>query len=287
MQIDVELEPLNLPFDAWRRNVHSQCGEDGIIERLVAMTGLTQRYFVEFGAWDGRHLSNCAKLADEGWRGCFIEGEKERWFTLNENYAGRPDIVRILGFVASEGKAALDNLLDQAGTPIDFGVLSIDIDGNDYHVWAALKKYRPAIVVVEFNPSIPAPVLFVQDNDPAIQIGSSLSALTRLADEKGYSLVAATELNAFFVLQEFCSAKKIPVYQPRQVKKQEQEAFMFHGYDGTMIVAGQRNLIWHGVDYGPTELQLFPPELRRFPVNRSDEYYRTLQKFRDRHSKHS
>lgn len=285
MQIDVEINSTPLPFDAWRRNVYSQCGEDGIIERLIAMTGLSRRYFVEFGAWDGRHLSNCAKLADEGWSGCFIEGDSERWLVLNENYADRPDVARVNAFVGSEEKALLDNVLDQVNAPTDFGVLSIDIDGNDYHVWAALKRYTPTIVVVEFNPSIPAPVLFVQDNDASVQVGSSLSAFTRLAKEKGYSLVAATEWNAFFVPQDLCLRKNIPVYQPWQVKRREQEAYIFHGFDGTMIVAGHRQLIWHNVDFGPTELQLFPPELRRFPVNRTDEYYRALQTFRDRPSK--
>lgn len=284
MQIDVEISPMALPFDAWRRNVHSQCGEDGIIERLVEMTGLSQRYFVEFGAWDGRHLSNCAKLADEGWSGCFIEGEKERWLVLSENYASRPDITKVNAFVGTEGENALHNILDRAGAPLDLGVLSIDIDGNDFHVWASLEKFRPTIVVVEFNQSMPAPVLFVQDKDPSVQMGSSLLAFVRLAERKGYSLVAATDWNAFFVPQELCLAKGIPVYDPRQVKRAEHEAYLFHGFDGTMIVAGHRQLIWHGIDYGPTELQLFPPELRKFPVNRPKQYYRALQAFQDRRS---
>ncbi|OCX32685.1 MULTISPECIES: hypothetical protein [Bradyrhizobium] len=285
MQIDVEMNLTTLPFDAWRRNVYSQCGEDGIIEQLIEMTGLSQRYFVEFGAWDGRHLSNCAKLADEGWSGCFIEGDKERWLVLNENYADRPNIVRVNTFVGSEGNALLDNVLEQVNAPADPGVLSIDIDGTDYHVWAALKRYRPTIVVVEFNPSIPAPVLFVQDNDASVKMGSSLSAFTHLAAEKGYCLVATTDWNAFFVPRDLCISKGIQVYQPSQVKKRDYEAYLFHGYDGTMIVAGHRQLIWHSVEYGPTELQLVPAELRRFPLGHPDEYYRLLQAFRDRSRK--
>jgi hypothetical protein len=284
VQIDVEISPTTLPFDAWRRDVHSQCGEDGIIERLVAMTGLSQRYFVEFGAWDGRHLSNCAKLADAGWSGCFIEGEKERWLVLSENYASRPDITKVNAFVGTEGPTALHNILDRAGAPLDPGVLSIDIDGNDYHVWASLEKFRPTIVVVEFNPSIPAPVLFVQDNDPSVQMGSSLLAFVRLAERKGYSLVAATDWNAFFVPREICLAKDISIYEPWQVKRPEHEAYLFHGFDGTMIVAGHRELIWHNINYGPMELQLFPPELRKFPVNRPKQYYLALQAFQDRRS---
>jgi hypothetical protein len=249
------------------------------------MTGLSCRYFIEFGAWDGRHLSNCAKLADEGWSGCFIEGDKDRWAVLDTNYASRQDIVRLNAYVATEGSMALDNILERAKAPAQPGLLSIDIDGNDYHVWAALKRYRPAIVVVEFNPTIPAPVLFVQDNDPSVQVGSSLLAFERLAKAKGYSFVATTEWNAFFVLDQLCLQNNIPVYQPWQVKTRQREAYLFHGFDGTMIVAGHRQLLWHNVEYGPTELQLFPPELRKFPVNQTDEYYRALLAFRDRCSR--
>ena len=88
----VEENRTALPFDAWRRDVHSQCGEDGIIERLFELIDVPKSYFVEFGAWDGRHLSNCAKLADEGWSGCFIEGDPERARALRSNYASKPEI---------------------------------------------------------------------------------------------------------------------------------------------------------------------------------------------------
>ena len=52
--------------------------------------------------------------------------------------------------------------------------------------------------MVEFNPTIPADVEFVQPRDIKINQGSLLS-LTKLGQEKGYELVAALDLNAFFV----------------------------------------------------------------------------------------
>jgi hypothetical protein len=36
-----------------------------------------------------------------------------------------------------------------------FDFLSIDIDGNDYHAWHAIKNYQPKILMIEFNPTIP------------------------------------------------------------------------------------------------------------------------------------
>src|SRR5260370_12899042 len=112
-----------MPFHAWRRNVHPQTGEDGIIEQLLQRAQVTSRYFVEFGAWDGRHLSNCAKLADEGWAGCFIEGDAARFVDLKNNYASRSDIVPVNNFVYATGDNRLDAILDRIGAPNNIGVL--------------------------------------------------------------------------------------------------------------------------------------------------------------------
>src|ERR1700720_2838597 len=122
---------LNLPFHQWLRNVNSQCGEDGVIENLLRASGVNQGYFVEFGAWDGRHLSNCAKLADEGWEGCFIEGDSERFLKLREAYSTRPGITTVNAFVATEGDNSLDAILLGNNVPLDLTVLSIDVDGID------------------------------------------------------------------------------------------------------------------------------------------------------------
>lgn len=269
----------DLPFQAWRKDTHSQSGEDGIIEHLLGMIQCKSGYFVEFGAWDGRHLSNSARLADEGWAGCFIEGSAERFQDLLKNYAANNKIYKLNAFVHGFGANCLDNLLDTAKAPAEFDVLSIDIDGNDYHVWNGLARHRAKLVVVEFNPSIPAHVIYVQDDDPSINRGASLAALTELAHEKGYGLVAATDWNAFFLQQSLIDDFGIPTYTPAQVKNPELEAAIFHGFDGTLVVAGKRQLIWHGIEYGADELQILPPSLRRIPIAQDLSYFEELQEF--------
>lgn len=269
----------DLPFQQWRRDVNSQSGEDGIIEHLFREIGCTGGYFVEFGAWDGRHLSNSAKLADEGWRGCFIEGSPERFQDLEANYAGNGRIARLNAFVEARGANSLDNLLDLAGAPGDFELLSIDIDGNDYHVWEGLERHLPKLVVVEFNPSIPAHVVYVQQNDPEINRGASVAAFVELAGQKGYSMVAATDWNAFFMRDELVKQHGLATYTPAQVKNPEYEAAIFHGFDGTLLVAGNRKLIWHGIEYGPEELQILPVELRKIPIAQEQTFFERLQEF--------
>lgn len=271
-----------LPFQAFRRDVHSQCGEDGVIEYLLGLARIDRGYFIEFGAWDGLHLSNCAKLAAAGWPGCFIEGDAERFAQLRDRYQTRPDIATINSLVGTSGDHSLDAILTRTRAPADPALLSIDIDGNDYHVWAALAGYCPLLVIVEFNPTIPENVEYVQEDDPAVNRGCSLRALWKLGHQKGYSLVAATDWNAFFMRDEVCRTHDVATYQPAQVKSRDHETFLFHGYDGTLMLAGARRLLWHDVEIGETELQVLPPELRQFPVGRPAEYYAALGRFRNR-----
>jgi hypothetical protein len=280
MQLELDTAIPAKPFHSWRRNVYSQTGEDGIIEHLLQKAEIKSRYFVEFGAWDGRHLSNCAKLAQEGWSGCFIEGDAARYAELENNYISRSDIVRCNTFVHSSGDNRLDTILDRNGAPQDIGVLSIDIDGCDYYVWRSVEKRSPALCVIEFNPTIPAHVIYVQEDDPRIHRGCSLAALARLAQSKNYALVAVTDWNAFFMPQALCKIHNIPIYVPSEVKDRTYEAAIFHGYDGTILVAGHRQLLWHGIEYGPEELQILPAELKQFVPSASDDYGAHLARFR-------
>ena len=89
-----------------------------------------------------------------------------------------------VGFTAADG---LDAILARTPIPADFDVLSIDIDGNDYHVWNAVARYKPRVVVIEYNPTIPAAVDFVQPADMSINQGASITAQARLGKQKATS----------------------------------------------------------------------------------------------------
>ncbi len=77
-----------------------------------------------------------------------------------------------------------------------------------------------------------------------------------------------------------CETHGIPTYAPSEVKDRTYEAAIFHGYDGTMLVAGYRQLLWHGIAYGPEELQILPPQLRCFVANATDTFGAELARFR-------
>ena len=180
---------------AHERSVYSQYGEDGLLARIFERIGVTNRQFVEFGAWDGRHCSNTAHLRiDHGWTGLLMEGDPEHCSELVRQE-----------FVTAENVC---ELFARYRVPRSFDLLSIDIDGNEYWVWKALMGYRPRVVVIEYNIFFGVTVskTMVYDAshawDKSLYHGASLAALRKLGRANGYSLLYTESYapNAFFVL---------------------------------------------------------------------------------------
>lgn len=187
----------------YRKNIHSQNGEDGVIEEIFKRLSITEGEFVEFGAWDGKHLSNTYNLLTKKWKGIYIEGDELKYKDLCELKKEFPNhIETICAYVSDKGNNTLDNLLSRTAISTDFDLLSIDIDSFDWHVWSSLKGYRPKVVIIEINSSIPPGVIQTHRNDAVM--GSSFSATVTLGKSKGYSLVCHTG-NLFFVRDDFIS----------------------------------------------------------------------------------
>ena len=150
--------------------------------------------------------------------------------------------------------------------PRTFDLFSLDIDGNEYHLWDSLSEYRPRVMVIEFNPSIPNDVLFVQPRDMAVLQGSSLRALVELGNRKGYELVATNEINAFFVLKELFTKFGIPDNSIDVLHTNHKyETKLFQLYDGTLRISGYDRLLWHNVSIDIEKLQVLPFRKRRYP----------------------
>jgi len=184
------------------KKITSQDGEDGIIEAIFDKLEITKGWCVEFGAWDGKHLSNTWNLwFNKGWNAVLIEGDQKRVKQLEENISEYPNVECLNCFVSYEGKNKLDNLLLRVDIPKEFDLLSIDVDGDDYHIWKALVKYFPKVVIIEYNPTI-MPGIDLIDLQGERNFGSSALALTNLAAEKGYCLIGCTSTNMVFVKNE-------------------------------------------------------------------------------------
>ena len=171
---------------AYRNNVHSQMGEDGIVEAILSRVPTVDGWCVEFGAWDGIHLSNTRNLIEsKGYRGVLIEANKRSFAQLKENTKTLPGVTAIEAFVGFTEQDSLDVLLSRTTCPRDFDFLSIDVDGNDIHIWRAIKQYRAKLICIEYNPTIPTEIVFEQPAGPKINWGCSLAALVQARQRKG------------------------------------------------------------------------------------------------------
>jgi len=105
----------------------------------------------------------------------------------------------------------VNELIASSGFDADLGVLSIDVDGNDYWIFEAITAVRPRLLILEYNAlfgaerniSVPYDASFEKfaAHRSGLYFGASLGALESLARRKGYGLVATENsgVNAFFV----------------------------------------------------------------------------------------
>jgi hypothetical protein len=267
----VEQVKVNNWLNQHKRNVTSQQGEDGIVEKIFEILPSSNQWCVEFGAGDGKELSNTFNLiANKGWSSVQIEANTSKFKTLSDRYKDNNKVTCINKIICFEGESTLDHVLKSTSIPLDLDLLLIDIDGNDYYVWQSLNIYRPKLVVIEFNPTIPNCVEFVQIKDMSVNHGNSLLALSNLGKQKGYELIATTDYNAFFIDQKYFHLFDI---QDNSVSAIHQDiqylTHVFQLYDGTIAICGNRTLLWHGLEVDFQEIQemiqILPEELRFFP----------------------
>jgi hypothetical protein len=195
--------------------VFSQWGEDGIIEWLVSHVDVPNRRFVEFGVESFQEAHCRFLMLNRNWRGFVMDGNEANIAGLRADpLFWKYDLSALSTFVTVEN---INGLLERAGFSGPLGLLSIDIDGNDYWVWKAISVVSPAIVVCEFNAvlgntqpiAIPYQAGFrrFDSHFSGLYFGCSISALQHLALEKGYQFVGTNShgVNAFFVRNDLAA----------------------------------------------------------------------------------
>ncbi|MDE7312171.1 MAG: hypothetical protein K2N87_11235 [Eubacterium sp.] len=196
----------------------SQNDEDGIIEEIFRRIGCGRKVFVEFGVEDGLE-SNCHLLLHKGWSGLWIEGNKESYEKIQ--YKFRPLIRQgalktVNAFITKEN---INDLILSSGISGEVGLLSIDVDGNDYDIWEAVDVIDPMVVVIEYNGKFPPDVDWKMAYDRnhiwkgTDWHGASLKALQLLGEKKEFQLVGTSinGANAFFVKKSLAKGK---FYEP-------------------------------------------------------------------------
>lgn len=231
-------------------NIYSQFGEDGIIKKIFEVIGTQSKVAVEFGAWDGFHLSNTAALwaKDGSWKGILIEGDKERFGTLTRNVAPY-HCTALCAYVGIQAHDCLEAILKKNTIPLAVDLLSVDIDGNDYHIFDSLQELRPRLIVIEYNPTIPAEYDVYAPYSPDNNFGQSVGALNRVAAKKGYKLVALTLTNAFYVLEK--DFAKFAEFETdlRLINVNDGYITLVTTYDGKYaLIKNKRNCYFYGIE---------------------------------------
>lgn len=195
--------------------VFSQWGEDGIIDWLIACIPDINKSFVEFGVQNYRESNTRYMLMAHNWRGLVMDGSMTNIEDIrSQDIYWRHDILAKCAFIDCNN---INSLLVDSGFHGEIGLLSIDIDGNDYWVWQAIEVASPVIVVCEYNAvlgdclslTIPYDSNFYRTraHHSNLYFGASIRALVKLGESKGYVFVgtASNGCNAFFVRRDHAS----------------------------------------------------------------------------------
>ncbi len=222
------------PIEDSEFRAYSQWGEDGIIQHLVNHVDIKRKIFIEFGVENYTEANTRFLLINNNWSGLIIDGSKENIESIKKTELyWRYNLKAVDAFITREN---INEIISRNGVGGDIGILSVDIDGNDYWIWKEINVVNPRIIICEYNSlfgckrklTVPYDANFTRTNYHYSNLvyGASISALNDLAEQKGYSLVAGNSAgnNVFFVRNDLVSGavrKKNPseVYKTAQFRE--------------------------------------------------------------------
>ncbi|MEA5559225.1 hypothetical protein [Nodularia spumigena] len=192
--------------------VFSQWGEDGIIQMLLRHIKIPNKIFIEFGVENYTESNTRFLLVNDNWAGLVIDGSHEHIsYIKQDSIYWQHNLKAVQAFIDRDN---INKIIAENGIKGEIGILSIDIDGNDYWVWEAIDVVNPAIVITEYNSrfgkdksvTIPYDPSFIRSRAhySMIYYGASLKALCLLAEKKGYVFVGCNSagVNAFFIRKD-------------------------------------------------------------------------------------
>lgn len=211
----------------YEHSIRSQWGEDGVIAEIFKRIVTRNKVCVEVGAWDGEHFSNTWALREQGWTGVLAEADQERAAQIKPQEG-----VRVFGYCAH-----IDSMLDMYDIPADFDLLSIDVDGDDYYLWEDMKRYRPRVVVIEYNQTVPYWMDIKQNRGG--NFGASYMSMLMLAREKWYSCVHQTATNLIFIDERIIKDEFNDVWGTIGDQSNPYQQFIVTGYNGKKYLIGE------------------------------------------------
>lgn len=199
--------------------VFSQWGEDGIIQYLINKIEITNKKFIEFGVQDYKESNTRYLLINDNWDGLIIEMNSSDVENIrNDEIYYKYNLVVENSFITKDN---INDIFYKNNFVGDIGLLSIDIDGNDYWVWNEINVISPRIIICEYNNVLPKDTEYTIPYDQGfyrteahysnLYYGANLKAFYNLALKKGYEFVGTNSVgtNAFFVRKDLMNNLKI------------------------------------------------------------------------------
>ena len=256
-------------------------GQKGDIDNKSS-DSINARNIDQNGNGDGNEIKNnddeSSSISSSRWKGILIEADETKFQQLESLHAPLGNICHNIAVSCQPwSKQSLANILSSTSTksllPLDFDFLCIDVDGTDYwllHNLLTETSFRPKVICIEFNPTIPHSILFIPPRDDTMRQGCSITALFQLASSFKYQLVETTCYNAFFVLEslfESTSIKNDIPFEPRIENLHEitMGTSLYQLYDGTIKLAGCQKMLWHRKPIREEDVQILKKEERSFP----------------------
>jgi hypothetical protein len=200
-------------FNDYEFKIFSQFGDDGLIQYLIKHLKIENEVFIEFGVGDYSESNTRFLLMYNNWKGFVMDSSEQNMANLKtKNWYWKYSLRNKTAFITREN---INGLLAETGYK-SIGLLHIDIDGNDAHILAELdlKELNPSIIIMEYNAvfgkertiSVPYDKDFFRTDKHYSNLywGASLSALTYIAQKKGYSLIGCNSAgnNAYYVRED-------------------------------------------------------------------------------------
>ena len=198
--------------------IFSQRGEDGIIQYIINKIEIPNKIFVEFGVETYTESNTRFLLMNNNWSGLVLDGSQKNIDFIKKDFIyWKYDINAKQSFITKDN---INELIKNYTQTKDIGLLSVDIDGNDYWVWEAIDVIEPRIVICEYNSvfgaekavTVPYKNDFVRSKEhhSELYFGASLAAFCQLAEKKGYDFIGTTSagVNAYFVRKDLSAPFK-------------------------------------------------------------------------------
>ena len=173
------------------RDLYSQNGE-GLYLEYIAHNTFSNKSILDIGCGDFFHLSNSRHLSNLGW---LVVG-------LDKNNGSFVSCENLIKYLPPDG--------------IDIGVVSIDIDGNDYWIIdAVLKNKKPHAIIAEFNASY-TDSRAIKYNPDHVWAGDSYYGFTfdagvKLAEKHGYKVIfQIADMNIIMVRKDLIDGLHVP-----------------------------------------------------------------------------